>query len=481
MNDEHYGLDKVKERILEFLAVQKLSSSQPARLFVWVAPGVGKTTLARSIAKSLNRPFVRISLGGVRDEAEIRGHRRTYIGALPGRIIQGMKQAGKRNPVFLLDEIDKMASDFRGDPASAMLEVLDPEQNSTFSDHYIEMPFDLSDVLFITTANNMYQIPGPLRDRMEVISLSGYTELEKLDIAKNHLLPRQRERHALKGDRLRITDDVLLQIIRNYTREAGVRQLDRLLASVCRKVARLIAAGTSKRITVTSEVVEFLRRHLSSWELLEADEVGVVTGLAWTEAGGDTLTIEVSVVPGKGKVVLTGHLGDVMKESAQTALSYVRSRAERLGIDPNFADEVDIHIHVPEGAIPKDGPSAGITMATAIASALTNRPVDRRLAMTGEMTLRGRVLPIGGLKEKTLAAHRAGIRTVLFPEANTKDIPDIPQSVRDDVKMIPVKHMDEVLEHALLPKDDDALSTPFSATGLRGVFVDEVAEERTHQ
>lgn len=453
LNEEHYGLDKVKERILEFLAVQQLTNRQAGQIICLAGPpGVGKTSLAKSIAKSLNRPFVRVSLGGVRDEAEIRGHRRTYIGALPGRIIQGMKQAQVRNPVFLLDEIDKMASDFRGDPASAMLEVLDPEQNSTFSDHYIEIPYDLSDALFITTANNVFQIPGPLRDRMEVISLSGYTELEKLHIAKTHLFPKQRDVHALHGDKIRMSDPVFLELIRNYTREAGVRQLDRLLAAVCRKVARRVAAGDSKRVTVTSEtLVDFLGPALYRHGQLEAsDQVGVVTGLAWTEVGGDTLTIEVSIVPGKGKLVITGQLGDVMKESAQAALSYIRSRASQLEIPIGFADQVDIHIHVPEGAIPKDGPSAGITMATAIASALTNRPVSRFIAMTGEITLRGRVLPIGGLKEKSLAAHRAGIKTVLIPEANEKDLRDIPESVKGELEFVTVTHMDHVLERALL-------------------------------
>ncbi|MCL6444285.1 MAG: endopeptidase La [Alicyclobacillus sp.] len=454
LDDAHYGLEKVKERILEFLAVQKLAAKQSGPIICLAGPpGVGKTSLAKSIAQSLNRPFVRVSLGGVRDEAEIRGHRRTYIGALPGRIIQGMKQAGKRNPVFLLDEIDKMASDFRGDPASAMLEVLDPEQNATFSDHYIELPYDLSDVMFITTANNVFEIPGPLRDRMEIIQLSGYTEVEKLQIAKQHLWTKQKKLHALQGDKVRIQDAVLLELIRGYTREAGVRQLDRMLASICRKVVRRVAEGETKRITVTSALLtEFLGppiyRH---GQIEETDQVGVVTGLAWTEVGGDTLTIEVSVVPGKGKLVITGHLGEVMKESAQAALSYIRSRASQLSIPVDFADQVDIHIHVPEGAIPKDGPSAGITMATAIASALTNRPVSRQLAMTGEITLRGRVLPIGGLKEKSLAAHRAGVRTVLMPDGNRKDLRDVPESVQAEVKFIPVQHMDEVLQHALLP------------------------------
>jgi len=488
LNDEHFGLEKVKERILEFLAVQKLVNKQSGPIICLAGPpGVGKTSLARSIATALNRPFVRASLGGVRDEAEIRGHRRTYIGALPGRILQGMKQAGQRNPVFLLDEIDKMASDFRGDPTSAMLEVLDPEQNNTFSDHYVEIPFDLSDVLFITTANNLYQIPGPLRDRMEIIHLSGYTEVEKLHIAKNHLLPKLKEDHALKNDRIRIADDVILEIIRFYTREAGVRQLNRILASVCRKVARKLADSTQKRVTVTGDmVVEFLGPHIFHHGLMEeTDQIGVVSGLAWTEVGGDLLTIEVSVVPGKGKVVLTGHLGDVMKESAQTALSYIRTRARSLNIPQDFSEKVDIHIHVPEGAIPKDGPSAGITMATAIASALTNRPVSRLVAMTGEVTLRGRVLPIGGLKEKSMAAHRAGIRTLVIPQGNEKDTRDIPATVRDEITFVPVKHMDEVLAQALLAPVDMDDNHPFfgfgDATDLQSMIHEKYTGEEAHQ
>ncbi|MCL6631593.1 MAG: endopeptidase La [Alicyclobacillus herbarius] len=485
LNEQHFGLEKVKDRILEFLAVQKLTDKQRGPIIcLYGPPGVGKTSLARSIAESLSRPFVRVSLGGVRDEAEIRGHRRTYIGALPGRILQGMKQAGARNPVFLLDEIDKMASDFRGDPASAMLEVLDPEQNHSFSDHYIEIPFDLSDVMFITTANDVYQIPGPLRDRMEIIQLSGYTEWEKLQIARRHLLPKQRRNHALEGDRLRIRESVLQALIRGYTREAGVRQLDRLLAAVCRKAARQIAAGERKRVTVSESVLtEFLGPPPYRFgRVEERDEVGVVTGLAWTAAGGDTLTIEVSVVPGHGKLVLTGHLGDVMKESAQTALTYVRSRARTLGISTDFTERVDIHIHVPEGAIPKDGPSAGITMATAIASALTNRPVSRFVAMTGEVTLRGRVLAIGGLKEKVLAAHRAGIKSVLFPKENEKDLRDIPESVRRELTLHPVRHMDEVLELALVPPPvrGEAAFDPEHA--FIATFVQESSEgEQTHQ
>lgn len=452
LNDEHYGLDKIKDRILEFIAVQKLSENQAGPIICLAGPpGVGKTSLARSIAKSLKRPFVRASLGGVRDDAEIRGHRRTYIGAMPGRIVQGMKQAAVKNPVFLLDEVDKMANDFRGDPSAAMLEVLDPEQNSSFSDHYIEIPYDLSDVMFITTANNLYQIPAPLRDRMEIIQLSGYTEIEKLHIAKLHLLPKQRDRHALKGDKLRVSEHILTEVIRHYTRESGVRQLERVLASICRKAVRLIASGEQKRIVVTDELLEkFLGpRKYEHGKMEETDEVGVVSGLAWTEMGGELLTIEVSVVPGKGKVVLTGHLGEVMRESAQTALSFIRSRSRTLHIPPDFYEKIDLHVHVPEGAIPKDGPSAGIAMATAIASALTNRPVHHDVAMTGEITLRGRVLPIGGLKEKSLAAHRAGIRTVTFPKGNEKDLGDIPETVRSELSFVPVAHMDDVFHHAL--------------------------------
>lgn len=480
---DHFGMQKVKERILEFLAVQQLASRLTGPIICLAGPpGVGKTTLARSIAASLNRPFVRVSLGGVRDEAEIRGHRRTYVGAMPGRIIQGMKQAAVKNPVFLLDEIDKMASDFRGDPASAMLEVLDPEQNSTFSDHYIEIPFDLSDVMFITTANDVSMIPGPLRDRMELIQIPGYTELEKLEIAKRHLLPKQKEAHALSGDKLRMSDDVILQMIRYYTREGGVRQLTRLMATVSRKVARRLAKGEQKRITVTENLLqEFLGPHIFRYGMVEEeDQVGVVTGLAWTAVGGDTLTIEVSIVPGAGKVVLTGSLGDVMKESAQTALSYVRSRSSELGITKEKFEQSDIHIHVPEGATPKDGPSAGVTMATAIASAFTTRPVDRYVAMTGEVTLRGRVLPIGGLKEKSLAAHRAGVTTILFPEDNLKDIPEIPESIREAVRFLPVKHMDDVLAVALKPQSETG-EMPTLFQGYTNVMHESYQEDGPHQ
>jgi ATP-dependent Lon protease len=452
LNEEHYGLEKVKERVLEYLAVQQLTKSLKGPILCLAGPpGVGKTSLARSVAKSLNRHFVRISLGGVRDESEIRGHRRTYVGAMPGRIIQGMKKAGTINPVFLLDEIDKMSSDFRGDPSAALLEVLDPEQNHTFSDHYIEETYDLSKVMFIATANNLATIPGPLRDRMEIINIAGYTELEKVHIGKEHLLPKQLQEHGLKKSHLQIRDDALQSIIRYYTREAGVRGLERQLATVCRKAARLIVKESRKKIIITDKnLEEFLGKHRFRYGQAELeDQIGVVTGLAYTTVGGDTLSIEVSVAPGKGKLILTGKLGDVMKESAQAAFSYIRSRAQELHIDPEFHEKNDIHIHVPEGAVPKDGPSAGITMATALVSALTGRPVRKEVGMTGEITLRGRVLPIGGLKEKTLSAHRAGLKKIIAPKENEKDLDDIPESVRNELTFVLVSHLDEVLKHAL--------------------------------
>ncbi len=452
LNEDHYGLEKVKERVLEYLAVQQLTRELKGPIICLAGPpGVGKTSLARSIARALGRKFVRISLGGVRDEAEIRGHRRTYVGAMPGRLIQGMKKAGSINPVFLLDEIDKMASDFRGDPSSALLEVLDPEQNHTFSDHYIEEPYDLSKVMFVTTANNIGMIPGPLLDRMEVISIAGYTEVEKIQIAKNYLLPKQMNDHGLTKAMLQVKDDALQKVVRYYTREAGVRNLERQLASLCRKSARIIVSGKKKRVVLTSKTVEeLLGKPRYRYGLAEVeDQIGAATGLAYTSAGGDTLSIEVSIAPGKGKLTLTGKLGDVMKESAQAAFSYVRSRSEMLQIDPNFNEKYDIHIHVPEGATPKDGPSAGITMATALVSALTERPVKKEVGMTGEITLRGRVLPIGGLKEKSMSAHRAGLRTIIIPKENEKDLEDIPKSVRDDLTFILVSHLDEVLSHAL--------------------------------
>lgn len=452
LNRDHYGLDKVKERVLEYLAVQQLTKSLKGPILCLAGPpGVGKTSLARSIAESLGRKFVRISLGGVRDESEIRGHRRTYVGAMPGRIIQGMKKAGTINPVFLLDEIDKMSSDFRGDPSAALLEVLDPEQNATFSDHYIEETYDLSKVMFIATANDLSTIPGPLRDRMEIITIPGYTEIEKIHIAKNHLLPKQIKEHGLTKGQLQVRDEALKNIVRYYTREAGVRGLERQIATICRKTAKIIVSGEKKRVVVTEkQLKQLLGKEKFRYGQAElTDQVGVATGLAYTAFGGDTLQIEVSLTPGKGKLVLTGKLGDVMKESAQTAFSYVRSKAKEWNIEEDFHEKYDIHIHVPEGAVPKDGPSAGITIATALFSALTNRPVKKDVGMTGEITLRGRVLPIGGVKEKTLSAHRAGLKTVILPQENEKDIDDIPSSVRKDLHFVLVSHVDEVLQTAL--------------------------------
>ncbi|NOV04045.1 endopeptidase La [Paenibacillus planticolens] len=453
LNEDHFGLEKPKERVLEYLAVQKLVKKLKGPILCLVGPpGVGKTSIARSIARSMSRQFIRISLGGVRDEAEIRGHRRTYVGAMPGRIIQGMKNAGANNPVFLLDEIDKMAMDFRGDPASALLEVLDPEQNSTFSDHFIEVPFDLSNVMFVTTANAVHNIPRPLLDRMEVLYIPGYTEIEKLQIAKKYLLPKQKRDHGLEDEQLVVDDSALMKIVREYTREAGVRNLEQQVAGMNRKAAKKIVSDPSTPVHVTEEnLKDYLGPVKFRYNVAEdKDQIGAVTGLAWTEVGGDTLVIEVTVMQGTGKLTLTGKLGDVMKESAQAAFSYTRTRADMLGIAPDFHEKNDIHIHIPEGAIPKDGPSAGITMATALISALSNIPVSRNVAMTGEITLRGRVLPIGGLKEKALAAHRAGIRTILLPQDNEKDIVEIPESVREEMTFIPVSHMDQVLEHALV-------------------------------
>lgn len=459
LNKDHYGLDKVKERILEYLAVQKLTETIKGPILCLVGPpGVGKTSLAKSIAESINRKFVRISLGGVRDEAEIRGHRRTYIGAMPGRIMQGMKRAETVNPVFLLDEIDKMSNDFRGDPSSAMLEVLDPEQNHNFSDHYIEETYDLSNVLFVATANDVSRIPGPLLDRMELIHIAGYTEVEKLHIATNHLVAKQIEENGLTKGLVQIRKDAIQKIIREYTREAGVRNLERTIATICRKAAKIIISEEQKKVIVTAKrVEELLGKPIYRYGQMEQeDQVGTATGLAYTAVGGDTLSIEVTYYPGKGELILTGKLGDVMKESAQAAFSYVRSRTKILGIEEDFYKKYDIHIHVPEGATPKDGPSAGITIATALVSALSNRAVKREVGMTGEITLRGHVLPIGGLKEKSLSAHRAGIATIIMPKENEKDLEDIPKSVREELTFIPVKHLDEVLEHALVEEKDES-------------------------
>jgi ATP-dependent Lon protease len=453
LDEDHYGMEKPKERILEYLAVQKLAGKLKGPILCLVGPpGVGKTSLGRSVSRALAREFVRISLGGVRDEAEIRGHRRTYVGAMPGRVIQGMKSAGSLNPVFLLDEIDKMAMDFRGDPAAALLEVLDPEQNNTFSDHYIELPFDLSKVMFITTANAVHSIPRPLLDRMEMIYIPGYTEVEKLKIAENYLLPKQLKEHGLKEGQLIVQEETILKVVRRYTRESGVRNLERQMAALCRKATRKIVAGVSEQVEITPEgLEEYLGAPKFRYGMAEQeDQIGAVTGLAWTEVGGDTLSVEVSILPGKGKLTLTGKLGDVMKESAQAAFSYTRSRAERLGIAPDFHEKNDVHIHVPEGAIPKDGPSAGITICTALVSALTGIPVSREVAMTGEITLRGRVLPIGGLKEKSLSAHRAGIRKIILPKENEKDLEEIPETIRNDLTFVPVDNMDDVLKEALV-------------------------------
>ncbi|MGE5606849.1 MAG: endopeptidase La [Bacteroidota bacterium] len=461
LNEDHYGLEKVKERILEYLAVCQLTKKLKGPILCLIGPpGVGKTSLAKSVARALNRKFVRFSLGGVRDEAEIRGHRRTYVGALPGKIIQIMKQAGSRNPVILLDEIDKMSADFRGDPASALLEVLDPEQNFMFGDHYLEVPFDLSKVLFLTTANTYHGIPRPLLDRMEVINISGYTEEEKVEIAKRHLLPKQCKEHGLEKQDLAMPELVLRQVINGYTRESGVRNLERQLATICRKAALEIVQTAKKPVRLNKNMLQkFLGIPKYRHSLAEEnDQTGVATGLAWTEVGGEILTIEVTPVKGKGQLILTGKLGEVMRESAQAAFSYIRSRAKELGIEEDFHEKYDLHIHVPEGAIPKDGPSAGITIATAILSALTERPVRKDVAMTGEITLRGRVLPIGGLKEKILAANRSGIKKVLVPKENEKDLEEIPANVARKIKIEMVESMDEVWHEALLSNKSQSLT-----------------------
>ena len=453
LDEDHYGLKKVKERIIEYLAVKQLTHSLKGPILCFVGPpGTGKTSIARSIARAMNRKYVRISLGGVRDEAEIRGHRRTYIGALPGRIISGMKQAGVKNPVFLLDEVDKMTSDMRGDPSAALLEVLDPEQNNTFSDHFLEIPFDLSKVFWITTANVISDIPRPLLDRMEIIDFTSYTEEEKVQIAKQYLVPKQLKENGLKASQARFSDAVLKAIVQGYTRESGVRTLEKTIGTVCRKIGKSILLDEEKPMTVTVKNLETLLGPIKflPTKLNKKDEVGLVTGLAWTQVGGEVLETEAVAVKGKGNLLLTGQLGDVMKESAEAGVTYIRSRAQSLGLQDDFYTHYDFHIHLPEGAIPKDGPSAGITMATALASALTGKPVRHDVAMTGEITLRGTVLPIGGVKEKVIAAHRAGIKKILLPEENKRDMPDVPQSVKDDVEFVFVHHMDEVLAQALV-------------------------------
>lgn len=475
LNQDHHGLEKIKERILEFLAVRRLvgqNKKQKSSILCFVGPpGVGKSSLAKSIARATGRQFVRLSLGGVRDEAEIRGHRRTYIGAFPGQIIQMMKKAGTVNPVFLLDEVDKMSMDFRGDPSAALLEVLDPEQNDTFVDHYLDVDYDLSKVMFIATANVVHPIPTPLRDRMEVIELSGYTPTEKLAIARQFLVGKQIKQHGLKGAKVRFEDEALIKLIDGYTREAGVRNLEREVGSVCRKIARKVVTGQVKEIVITPEVVGDLlgKTRFRSRAKNEKSEVGVSTGMAWTQVGGELLETEIGLMKGKGKLILTGKLGEVMQESARAAVSYLRSRADLLGIDPEFNERLDLHIHVPEGAIPKDGPSAGITMATALVSALVGLPVRKDVAMTGEITLRGKVLPVGGIKDKVLAAFRAGITEVILPKENEKDLEDIPPEISSQIEIHLVESMDEVLQVAL----DGSLST---LAKVKGKFSDAAAE-----
>ena len=461
LDEDHYGLEKPKERILEYLAVQSLVKKIRGPILCFVGPpGVGKTSLAKSVARATGRKFVRLSLGGVRDEAEIRGHRRTYIGAMPGKIIQSLKKAGANNPVFCLDEVDKMSMDFRGDPSAALLEVLDPEQNFSFNDHYLDIDYDLSDVLFITTANTLPEIPLPLQDRMEIIRLPGYAEYEKYHIARDFLISKQIQMNGLGDYDLRFSKNAVLQIIRRYTRESGVRNLEREIASICRKIAR--QAAKQKDVKTYKITAQSIQKHLGPprfrhGQIEEKDQVGIVTGLAWTQVGGDLLWVETLIMPGKGELIMTGKLGDVMKESAQAAVSYVRSRTGQLAIDEEFYKKKDIHIHIPEGAIPKDGPSAGIAMCTSLVSALTGRPVYRDIAMTGELTLRGRLLPVGGLKEKILAAHRGGIKKIVIPKENQKDLEDIPATVAKQVEIVFAEHMDEVLPHALILNEGDTL------------------------
>ena len=492
LEEDHYGLESVKERIVEHLAVQSLTGEAKGPILCFVGPpGVGKTSLGHSISKALGRKFIRISLGGVRDEAEIRGHRRTYVGAMPGKIIQSLKRAGTSNPLFLLDEVDKMSMDFRGDPSSALLEVLDPEQNSTFQDHYLEIEYDLSKIMFITTANSLHTIPRPLLDRMEIISLEGYTESEKFHIAKKYLIPKQMSAHGLKDLKVNITDSTLKLMIRDYTREAGVRSLERQISTVCRKLAREFLADQEKLavqsekakqehenkkdkiksyIVTPKKLKEFLgSQKYKHTRAEQQNEIGLTNGMAWTESGGDLLVIEVSVIPGKGKFIITGQLGDVMKESCSAAMSYVRSRGSLFGFEKEFYQDIDVHVHVPEGAIPKDGPSAGIAIVTSIVSAITKIPVKKTIAMTGEVTLRGRVLPIGGLKEKILAAHRGEITTVICPKENEKDLKDIPKEVMKDIKIVLVDHVDQVLVNSLTIKKASTLFKSSSSTSVKGL------------
>ncbi len=453
LDEDHYGLTKVKERIMEYLAVKQMTKSLNSPILCLVGPpGVGKTSLATSIARAIDRKFVKVSLGGVHDESEIRGHRRTYLGSMPGRIIQGMKKAGVINPVFLIDEIDKMASDYKGDPSSAMLEVLDPEQNKLFSDHYLEEPYDLSQVMFIATANYLESIPEALKDRLEIIQLDSYTELEKVEICKRHLVPKQMKNNGLVKGQFKLSDAVILYLIRYYTREAGVRQLERLVATLCRKTVLSIAKGEIEKMSITKkQVVKWIGKEKFEYGSKEKkDQVGVVTGLAYTSFGGDVLPVEVTTFDGKGNLIVTGQLGDVMKESTSIALGYVKSNAMKYQIDPKFFEKHDIHIHVPEGAVPKDGPSAGVTLTTALVSVLTSTPAKADLAMTGEVTLRGNVLPIGGLREKSMAAHRCGISTVVIPKMNVKDLDDLPQTVKDSIQFIPVETVDQVIDQALV-------------------------------
>lgn len=457
LNADHHGLEKVKERVLEYLAVIQLSKSMKGPILCLVGPpGVGKTSIAKSVARAINRDFVRMSLGGVRDEAEIRGHRRTYIGAIPGRIITSIKEAGSKNPVFLFDEVDKIGADFKGDPASALLEVLDPEQNKEFTDHYLEIPFDLSKVMFITTANTTDTIPRPLLDRMEVIDVTGYTEEEKVKIAQDYLIPKKVKEHGLQPENIHFSEKAVRDVINYYTRESGVRSLEREIANICRKVARNIVSGKKKDFRITEKNLEnYLGKKRFRYDIISGEaEVGVTTGLAWTVVGGDTLFIETTVVPGSGKLVLTGQLGEVMQESAKAGISYIRSIADRLEIDHDFYKEQDLHIHIPEGAVPKDGPSAGVTMCTAIISTLTHTPVRKDVAMTGEITLRGKVLPVGGIREKVLAAHRAGIKKVLLPAENERDIEDIPKNVRKQMEFVLIRSVDEALEQALVKEEE---------------------------